>query len=300
MLLTLTLTTLGCSPATTDTSAPPPVPPPGGTGWAALSHDGYAACALDGDGSVHCWGNDDARVVTDAPAGTGFRAISVDQAACALDAEGALTCWGTNLSGNLTDLPSGSFVAVSLGGGLGCAVDAGGHPVCWGASAWTLADRLALVVTALDVEASLVCGLDATGALACDGTFGDGDDNFTPLEGSYSEVSAGGSRGCALDHEGRATCFNDRWSSDDYEIPGTGLHGLVSGRAFSCALDAHHLVVCAGPRSAQEVTPGIPDRPLARLVAGGDVVCGLDDVGAITCWGESTSNITDGPAADGG
>jgi hypothetical protein len=52
------------------------------------------ACALDGDGAIVCWGNDDYAQLS-SPEGRGYRVVSAgERHSCALGAADEITCWG--------------------------------------------------------------------------------------------------------------------------------------------------------------------------------------------------------------
>lgn len=263
----------------TDSGAAPAV------AWRRLSTDGGAVCGIRVDGTLRCWGRDTYAQVSTAPTEGVFLDVSVGTDPCAVRDDGAILCWGLNL-GHLQDaVPTGPFVSVAVGSGFACALAADGTPTCWGPAdqtSGTLAPRLAR----MSVGAHLVCGLDPAGALACDGSFGDGLDDPTPLGGVYAEVVAPGTHGCVSDLDGAMSCFNDRWDDADYEVPGTGLHHLSTGLAHTCALDAAGEVGCAGASGVEETLAGMPPGPWVDLASGGHTLCGIRADGAAACWGD--------------
>ena len=61
----------------------------------AVSVGGSHSCGLRADGTVECWGSDDAEGRLDAPNGP-FIAVAAGGAhTCALRADGMIECWGT-------------------------------------------------------------------------------------------------------------------------------------------------------------------------------------------------------------
>ncbi len=115
-------------------------------------------CALRGNGSVWCWGDNthgelgvgdtlDAMPATTARPVVFSGAAAVEIAAgttfaCARTASGVVACWGDNARGQLggSQLPLSRTIvvvaqdatAVSAAGDHGCAIVAGGSVVCWG------------------------------------------------------------------------------------------------------------------------------------------------------------------------
>lgn len=173
---------------------------------------------------------------------------------------------------------------MAVGNRFACALSADGAPTCWGpgdSRGGTLAPRL----SRLAVGGLLVCGLDLEGALTCDGSFNDGIQDFTPLDGVYTEVIAPGSVGCATDSSGVVDCFNGRWGDAEYELAGTGFHSLAAGQSYTCALDGAGEVACAGPSGVASALAGMPPGPWARLTAGAQTMCGIRVDGSAACWG---------------
>ncbi|MCY4629781.1 MAG: protein kinase [bacterium] len=131
----------GCSPAvaksasvpSTESASAAPAPPPfipAATNSTLSAGDIYS-CGLRADGTITCWGNNDAGQL-EVPAGS-FAAVSAGWAhSCGLRADGTITCWGANDAGQLEEVPAGSFVAVSAGGAHSCGLRADGSITCWG------------------------------------------------------------------------------------------------------------------------------------------------------------------------
>ncbi|MCY3806528.1 MAG: hypothetical protein OXG91_08565, partial [bacterium] len=68
---------------------------PTGRGYTAIAAGSDHSCALDRDGAITCWGDNDSTTVTGAPTGRGYTAITANVFySCALDRDGAITCWG--------------------------------------------------------------------------------------------------------------------------------------------------------------------------------------------------------------
>lgn len=166
------------------------------------SHD-WSTCALMGDGTLKCWGNNNQgqlgagnigpnSAIPVAVAGLGgpVSGFSVGhEAACAVVGTG-VKCWGRNNSGQLgtgdlvsRDVPtlvqnlSDVAIAVQVGNGMSCALHSNGSVSCWGdfdigdgSSSPHLSARLIPGVsgaTALAVGGNTACVLRTNGEVRC-------------------------------------------------------------------------------------------------------------------------------------
>lgn len=132
------------------------------SGVVTISAGDQSACALKRDGTVDCWGANNAGQLSNAAAGaqsdlptqtfdataqsplTGVTAISISQnQICAVTTTGAAICWGTNINsqaGSGAAANSGApvtvsgFVAEAIAAGTShtCAVSKSGAVLCWG------------------------------------------------------------------------------------------------------------------------------------------------------------------------
>jgi alpha-tubulin suppressor-like RCC1 family protein len=130
------------------TRSEPPKPAMGITNAVAVAAGGYHTCALIGDGTVQCWGNNkegeigiarnDRNVPSPAVVPDITEAVAVTAGAfhtCVVRAGGTAFCWGQNLNGQLGDnstTSSNAPVAVALGavGPLANQITAGGFHTC--------------------------------------------------------------------------------------------------------------------------------------------------------------------------
>lgn len=172
-------------------SQPTPVPPCA-TGdcrpdLAEIAVGDEFGCARRYDGTVECWGRNQAgqlgsgdfaerertqEVLADA------RAISAGQRhACALRTDGQVTCWGANERGQVSREPGdwagpravplpGPMVEVAAGWTTTCARDEKGVAWCWGDDIPS-PRRVAGVVATRLANGRTPCALEADGAVAC-------------------------------------------------------------------------------------------------------------------------------------
>ncbi|MBV8080273.1 MAG: VCBS repeat-containing protein [Actinobacteria bacterium] len=157
-----------------------PVPVPGLTGVQAITAGGGFMCALEGDGSVWCWGTNNQTPFIN----FGFPPTElIASGATAIDAfynhacavvSGGVRCWGDNAFGQLgngtttgssapvqvSGLTNGA-VAVAAGYDHSCALLVGGAVKCWGSNSagqlgnGTTADSLTPVTVSLPVAPPL-------------------------------------------------------------------------------------------------------------------------------------------------
>lgn len=89
-------------------------------------------CALDAAGLASCWGF---RPDVNATPGEALTVLSAyDGNACGIRADGSLVCWGDD-DAVVADVPAGAFAKVSVGWNAACALDAEGRATCWGSEA---------------------------------------------------------------------------------------------------------------------------------------------------------------------
>jgi alpha-tubulin suppressor-like RCC1 family protein len=241
-------------------SSPPdrlPVSVPALSGIIDLVLRSGSACALFGDGPVHCWGNNGYGQVGN---GRVEELIHVDQPSpvvdlsgatalsggfgffCALSG-GAVWCWGINTVGQLGDgttrnsprplrVPSlPTATAVASGESHTCALVNGPGPVrCWG----------------MGTEAQLGDGTtrDSAVPVAAMGVNGVG------------TVAAGGSATCATLTDGSVRCWGTHrgilggMALSPREVPGlSGLRNLAFNVSHGCAVMSDGTVRCMGSNS---------------------------------------------------
>jgi alpha-tubulin suppressor-like RCC1 family protein len=95
----------------------------------------------------------------------------------------------------------------------------------------------------------------------------------------------------------------DATSGVSGDVPFTGLHGVVCGADFACALDENEAAHCWGSNDAGQLGTGqasVSPNPFAmpvanlgslkRLGAGGRHACGIDAKGRVYCWGDNSKD----------
>ena len=291
-------------------------------GVASISAGRSFACAVLTDGTVRCWGENDAGelgstsdtlglqcgsnacVATAIPVTglVGATAVSTGNAsACALVAAGKVACWGDNTNGQLgtgttvsSPTPVGvagltvAATAISAGDEFACALLVGGGAACWGGNVY--------------------------------GNLGTGNITSAPAPiapmglANITAISASNGRTCAL-LGGTVNCWGDNrlgelgvgTTNDSYlpvAVPGLAAVTAISAGGFlTCALLADTTVQCWGDNQFGELgTAAGATTPVPMPVAvagltnvtaisagreGGYFACALLADTTVVCWGQN-------------
>jgi hypothetical protein len=103
--------------------------PPGG-GFTAIACGEDFSCGIRDDGTLACWGLDDADQ-SSPPSGVFVAVAAGYRHACGIRTDGALTCWGEDIKGSASP-PKGTFEAIATKGTYNCAIRTDGTVACWG------------------------------------------------------------------------------------------------------------------------------------------------------------------------
>lgn len=250
----------------------------GGPAFAQVFGGGAHTCALTGNGSAYCWGNngsgqlgDGTTASTSMPVAVsgGLTFASLDAGlshTCGVTGGGTAYCWGSNERGQLGDgtttarsapvAVSGghTFQSVAAGGfniGHTCGLTTGGAALCWGDNERGQLGRGTSDVTAHSAPAPVTGGL------------------------TFAALTAGlGRHTCGLTGTGTAYC----WGENTFGALGNG-----------------------STASSSVPTPVSGGLSFRQLRAGGFIghTCGLTGSGAAFCWGENErGQVGDGSTID--
>jgi alpha-tubulin suppressor-like RCC1 family protein len=269
-------------------------------------------CAIDVGGGGYCWGDDSAGQLGDG--GQTDRDVPVELAAlagrslveittgarhsCAIDDVGTAWCWGDGSHGQLgvpgqagssTPIEVGRrsgmrdpVVDIAAGGDTTCAATASGAAFCWGSDAY---EQLGTAASGDRDEPMPV----ATGG---------------GLRGKVREVTVGGTQACALDAEGRASCWGTRGlgsgtvhpKREPVAVAATALDEVTAGGGHTCGLGRDGRASCWGDgvdgrlgnggSAARSVPSGVEVAfALRDIDAGAAHSCAFDVRGYAYCWG---------------
>lgn len=215
----------------------------------------FMSCGVTIARSVFCWGEGGAATRVVLPAGAVVSQLSVGASqGCAITTDASLYCWGDWSSGELgvgdieptnlpvrVTLPDNAVPAdVSAGPGFTCAVATSGAAYCWGVNG----------------EGQLGNGRTATSKIPVPVA--------SPVGVSFTRISAGLDRTCALDTTGGGWCW---------------------GRNYNGALGDDTYTNSATPRRVALPT----GTTLTSLRTGWYHTCAVTTTGSVLCWGDNGS-----------
>jgi len=279
--------------------------------------------------------------------GVAVRLDAGDQHSCAALGNGSVHCWGNNEFGQLGDnsridrlqpVPVrgiiGRAVRVATAARASCAVNDGGATFCWGAQVLEgddgaegslvarMVPRLGLGVRDIDAGVFHVCVLTDASQVRCfgdnaSGQFGNGGnrDSFAVEDAqgtppSISAIGVGGDHTCAIGPGGGVLCWgrnnhgqlgidrtNERLLPTAVATLDSGVAGIGAGSFHSCALTAAGGVKCWGSNNQDQIGDGT-DLPrltavdvvglgsgVRALAVGFDHACAITADRRLQCWG---------------
>jgi len=260
----------------------------------------------------------------------GASAVAVGAAhVCAIASDGTVKCWGRNDAGQLGVSTSGTpsadpvavpnvsnATAIAAGDRHSCAITPAGA-LCWGAIAGNFPQaKGATKIVAGDahtcamLSSSVLCwGKNDFGQLG-NGTQTDSSSPVTPLTGAMQDVTAGLHHTCALlsagvDRTNALRCWggNELGQIDANSVPGPnrltptnvvafGSNQLpdhvAAGRAHTCVLRSPSDLACFGDSTSGQLA--FPVATVNSLAAGGNHSCLVDASSLLHCWGSNASN----------
>jgi hypothetical protein len=261
--------------------------------WKAVGAGEDFTCAIRGDGTLACWG-DDRFGQASPPTGTFSAVDAAFRYACGLRTDATIACWGQGDVGQLPP-PAGQFTAISTADFHACARRTTGTVVCWGLDSDGEVAAPAGAFDAVSAGYSHSCGLRTDGTISCWGSDDEGE--RSPPAGAYTAISSGYQFSCARRSNGTVVCWgdstNDRTTAPDGAFAAETGFGttLSTGFTGSCAIRTDASVACWGMTWGSQ-----PSGAFAAVSVGSYHSCALDAGGAIVCWGENDRGQLDVPA----
>ena len=297
------ITIFGANPMTNQFNVP--FVDPGataGAGPAGISTHSTSShnLALQADGSVVGWGNNDNGQITIPPGATNAVAVAVGGAhSLALRADGSVVAWGWNSEGQ-TNVPASAtdVVAIAAGYDHSLALRADGSVVGWGDNSSGESTNAASPASG---AVAIAAGYGHSLALMADGSvvgWGDNSLGETTIPASAQSgvvaIAAGYGYSLALKTNGSVV----GWGGNDYfdaaVVPATATNGVVAiaaGSVYSLALMADGSVVAWGdntPRQngnfGQTNIPATAQSGVVAIAAGGDHSLALKADGSVVSW----------------
>jgi hypothetical protein len=273
--------------------------PPAGGGFVSLdSNDGFG-CAVDGAGSVACWGDDTHGQVSNARSAPMSKiAVGAGHVCGIKSADRRLVCWGLN-NFDQADPPGGEFRDVFARGTTSCAIRAtDGKTVCWGSTGDYVMSGAPNTREYLAVDG--YCRIRAgDDVLECD--------RATTFQKGTRARSVDATRSmCAITTEGEVVCAGwDDFGQVAATPGGDGWIEVATGQYHACARRDTGEVYCWGRNREGQVTPRVQEVDATRnpgpgaLTAGDLFSCAL--VGPQNqpwCWGADENDIETEPMVE--
>lgn len=269
----------------------------------------YFSCAVRGDGTALCWGQNDFGqlgdgMMTTRPMPELVATLSMATEisagythACALRSTGDVSCWGSNSAGALGRGTTGGILpwpgpvgslsdarALAAGAGHSCVIREDTTAMCWGVN-----NRGQIGDGSMMDRSSPTAVLDLTGA---------------------TQIDAGQGHTCALRNDGTVVCWGYNASgqlgdttmvSASRPVEVSALDDasqLAIGFTHSCVIQGAGSVACWGENgdgqlgdgsmvdsSVPVAVPGIGDA--VQIDAGAEHTCVVHTTGAVSCWGSN-------------
>lgn len=259
--------------------------------------DRFNVCAIVGDGTVRCAGDDGWGELAP-PADLRLRDVRIGHdTSCGITVEAALTCWGVNAGevtvaggfDRLISAPESMFCALRRDGGTSCFEFDGRD---WTRTGWTLTHEP--FVTA-DGFFGLVCGVHADASAPCVSAYRGASEDVErfqpPANMTLTLVRVGHETVCGLDLGGRPVCWG-RSGPITREAPVEPFVDLVLDFSRACGLLQNGTVACWGDHAAEDSPDDLRITSL-RMPIGTGLPCGTTANGRIACWGWPPGDLID-------
>ena len=193
--------------------------PPDNVALTAIAPGIEHVCGIETDGSLHCWGNDDAGSALPPPGK--FRSVAAGfYNNCGIRDDGNIRCWAGSTTYRLKS-PIGHFIALAIGFepepdstdtnnrqlDYACAIRTDHTLHCWGDGAHAKTTPPAGTFSALSLAADHACALRTDGSIACWGNPGIAWASIPA--GKFATVSTLARHTCGLRPNGRLQCWGE-------------------------------------------------------------------------------------------
>lgn len=200
----------------------------------------------------------------------------------ALDVNGDVVSWPW---GDAEDWTRGPYTAVAAGGTV-CALGGGGDLHCLGYDDASLPQGR---FKAIDVGDSMVCGVEVSGEVRCDGEDPVGDIVSGEPNGDYFvDVSVDDYHfACALADGGWVACWGTQEDNNVLLLPAPGVYSQIdTGSSHTCGIIEGQALACWGWETPMDYIDPPPQGRFTDVCSGDDYSCAIGEDASIVCWGD--------------
>ncbi len=255
----------------------------GACGYTTLDIGTGGGCALDGDGTPHCWGDAAAAPWQNVPAGP-FEILALGGFyACALDAAGMPTSWGFGGAGE----PALPLSMLSAGMTATAGLNEYGSAILWGEPQWSMPHNEGWHQINLSDDAG--CGINMDSRVECWGGQGP---LVEPVTVVYDIIDSTSDGGCGIEPDGSISCFAMENATVLYDAPaiGDGFLQLSMDRWVVCGITESQSLHCWGVDFWGLLSDAPTEGRFIEVAVKQNAICALRSTGGILCWGNDQGN----------
>ena len=289
----------------------------------AIAATRLGTCALDGDGAIHCWGNEPNR--WQVPSGSFVALYPGHFTICAVRADRSVACFNEP-PGDISSAHYPTVPVRELGVGYGatCGVDTSGNSFCNAVSpTYALTPPADEDFIAISVGIQFACGIRLDdGRIRCFGSEGFGTCAYSPpagqLEppaGAFVEIATGTNSSCALRTDGSVACWGGAeldagagecalvYDAGQLEAPQGTFRSISVSESHVCGVLEDRTLACWGAGTSDACESGTVNcrqsRPPAgefeQVATGKMHSCAMTANRKVTCWGAESGGRTTPP-----
>ena len=257
-------------------------------GFVELSGGSFHMCGIDGDGSMHCWGEGN-RGQLDAADGEFTTLASGSAHTCAIETDGSISCWDWDTFSQATP-PSGTFASIASPSRHSCAIATDDTIACWGLTVSSRIDAPSSTYRALSAGSAHTCTIATDDTITCWGDNMDGQADAPT--GTIQSVSLGDDHSCAVTADAEVVC----WGSNEYGKSGVAegtFRSVSAGANRTCAIGTDQSIACWGFNRCGQSNP--PGGTYQSVRIGEFHTCAVTTDDTVVCWGNERGRRTETP-----
>jgi len=220
---------------------------------------------------------------------------------CGLRVDGSVSCWGSNNAGQ-SEFPPGQYSTVESGYQYTCGLRKNtGEAVCVGSAGIVVPkgisfDEISVGGAPVGGVGPFACGIEKTGSLRCWGYIDAGAGLEIPT-GKFVQLSAGAWGACAVKaDDGNLACWSSR-GGPFYSLPKGPFKKVAVGVGYACAIRTDETLACWGDLDDKLMFKAPTEGGLSDVGVGDSHACALKN-GKIKCWGVNLDGQLDAPTDD--